>query len=221
MAVALTYPGEWTHISPSSARWLYDRGAGNYQRKWNSRYYSANSHQERIALHIAAGLCKSKVNHVLDLGCGTGRGIRLVHEVLPIDTQFTMVDFSPGMLDQLRLWLHKQDGDLADRTSIVESELGSWAAGTATEYYGAVFLLEVGEFVPGFAEVIRHMGSVTAPGGTVVMTRPAGIWSRFFPLRKQSRAALGKILLSSGFESPEFMRWRSRYELVFSRKLPI
>ena len=217
-AAALTYPGEWSHLNTNASRWLYNRGAKKYQRKWQSKYYLNEPVGNRITQHIKTGVSSSGVSHILDLGCGTGRGTRLVAEVLSGDTQFTLVDFSPGMLGQFRRWLDKRGPELSRRTKVVELELGAWARHAEVANYGAVFLLEVGEFLPLFSEVIQRVGIVTAEGGSLVMTRPAGAWSMFFPGRGQSRAAIRNLLLSAGFDEPEFVPWRSRYELVFTRK---
>ena len=217
-AAALTYPGEWSQLNTNASRWLYDRGAKKYQRKWQSKFYLDELLGDKIGQHIKTGVNNSGVSHILDLGCGTGRGTRMVVEVLSGDTQFTLVDFSPGMLDQFRRWLDNRESELSKRTKVVESELGAWAKHAEVATYGAVFLLEVGEFLPQFSEVILRIGSVTAGGGSLVMTRPAGIWSKFFPGRGQSRAAIRNLLLSAGFDAPEFVPWRSRYELVFARK---
>ena len=220
LAVAiLIYPGEMSHVSSRLNRWLYDRAAASYDRKWRSTAYRNPAAQSQIAQFATMSCRRSGIAHALDLGCGSGRGIRLVAEALAPATQFTGIDFSSAMLDEFRNWLREQDGSLEGRVNIVESDLATWAERkNDTERYGLVIMLEVGEFVPKFAEVIRRVADVTAHGGGLILTRPAYLWWLFFPGRRQSRKALSDLLTSLGFEAPTFVDWRSRYELVFSRR---
>jgi len=215
----LVYPGELSLFGPRANRWLYDRSAQNYQGKWQSAAYLDQSHQDRITRHVRDSIDANGIHAILDLGCGTGRGIRITGGTLDADTHYTGVDFSAEMLARFQAWLQNEGRDMAPRVQLVEAELGQWAARTDHPRYGAVFLLEVGEFLPSFVEVVERLASLLPPGGALVMTRPAGMWWIFFPGRRQCRRALAQLLESVGFESPEFIHWRKRYELVLSRKV--
>lgn len=214
----LTYPTEWSYLSSAANRWLYNRSAHSYEKKWERKAYVDPHFDDMIRYHVARGLAQSGVNHVLDLGCGTGRGIRLLAPALPQDTQYSLVDFSPAMLQQLQEWLNSAGTDLATRACVSEQDLGNWSGQAPRELYGAVLLLEVGEFLPRFRQLIAQLGRVTSPSGSLLMTRPAGLWHLCFPGRGQSRKKLSGLLEAAGFETPLFLPWRGRYELVFSRK---
>jgi SAM-dependent methyltransferase len=217
----LIYPGELSHVSRASHRWLYDYAADGYERKWRSRAYTDGAHADRIAAHAAVSCRDSGVHRVLDLGCGTGRGVRLAAPALSGDATFVCVDFSARMLDAFRAWLAAGEPSLARRVTLIERSLSAWAesAEPSTERYGLVLLLEVGEFVPELVQVLDRAARLTAARGGLVMTRPAGLWSLAFPGRAQSRRELSRLLESLGYGDISIAPWRSRYELVFARKL--
>ena len=177
VVVLLIYPGELSQINSGSNRWLYDRASRNYERKWRSDAYSDPDILNRITAHAEAGLTDSGAARLLDLGCGTGRGIRLAAQFLPPDTRFTGVDFSTGMLDEFRRWLEEDGRPLVSRVSIVEQDLGEWTSAQADSGpYGCVCLMEVGEFLPAFVLLMNRIADITLPGSTLIMTRPAGMW---------------------------------------------
>lgn len=215
----LVYPGELSHVSPRFNRWLYDRAARRYNDKWESVAYKDPAIQESAIRFARQCIEQSGVRRVLDLGCGTGHGIRLLHAALPADTRFTGVDFSPEMIRQFRSWLAAQETALSRRVDLVEEDLADWAnRDSAGQPCGLVVMLEVGEFVPSFGRVIGRVSEVLADRGGLLLTRPAMHWSWFFPGRLQSRRALGRYLVSLGFAEPEFIKWRARYELVLCRR---
>lgn len=221
LIVVLIYPGELSHISSRWNRSLYNSAAQTYQRKWRSPAYS-DADIENPIIEFAKLTCgRSNVFRVLDLGCGTGRGIRIVAESLPGQTVFTGVDSSPAMLEVFGNWLEEQEKSFTDRVSLVDVELGDWSVDRQpTTEYGFVMMLEVGEFVPEFVSVVQRVAKLTADGGGLLLTRPAKLWWLFFPGRKQSRKALAEMLVSCGFEAPRYIKWRSRYELVLCDKKP-
>jgi SAM-dependent methyltransferase len=214
----LVYPGELTLFGPRANRWLYNRSAVNYQAKWNTPAYQDKAIIERILGHVQESISSSGVNAVLDLGCGTGRGIRLSGGALPPNTVYTGIDFSSEMLEQFRDWLSNEGSAVAPQVQLVEAELGKWASQDDHPNYGLVFMLEVAEFLPSFVAVLERLSSLVPPGGGLVMTRPAKLWWLFFPRRHQSRRALSRLLVAGGFEKTQFIPWRGRYELVLARK---
>ena len=215
----MIYPGELSHISASLNRRLYDRAAANYERKWASDAYQDSETGEAVRSFCRDAIEASGVRRVLDLGCGTGRAIRMLSSALPADTEFEAVDFSAAMLDRFREWLNGQDPALRDRVRLHEHDLSEWAGESGTHgQTGLALLLEVGEFLTNFETVARSIGASVAPGGGLLMTRPAGLWWIFFVHRHQSRRSLTHLLCESGFDDVEFRPWRSRYELVFARK---
>jgi SAM-dependent methyltransferase len=215
----LVYPGELSFISSGLHRWLYDRAAGSYHRKWQSAAYRDPEFRQLLVEFARQSLLRSKVERVLDLGCGTGRGIRQLVHRLPSSTRFKGIDFSKPMLAVFRRWLTGQEYSVSDRIELSQLDLADWSGIECNdEHYGLVLVLEVGEFLPNFAQIVVRVAGVLPSGGGLILTRPAGIWGLFFPGRKQSRRALTRLLVSSGFAAPEFLKWRSRYEVVLARK---
>lgn len=214
----LVYPGELSQLSVGSNRWLYDCSSRTYERKWRAEAYRCDKTRMRLLDYARSALQRTGVNQILDVGCGTGRGIRLALGGLGDDVCCTGIDFSAGMLAQLRNWLNTDGAPYSRRVQLIERELGDWSRGEIKERFGVVFFLEVGEFLPKFAAVLSGIADVTVPGGGIIMTRPAGIWWTFFPGRQQSRNRIKKLLVELGYEDVEFVAWRCRYELVFGRK---
>jgi SAM-dependent methyltransferase len=215
----LIYPGELSHISSSLNRRLYDRAAANYERKWASEAYRDVETRTALQSFCIDAIVTSHVERVLDLGCGTGRAVRLLADELPATTQFEAIDFSGAMLERFREWLAGQDQALRDRVKIKERNLSEWADDSpGSGQAGVVLLLEVGEFLSDFESVIKAIASIVAPGGGLLMTRPARMWWMLFAHRHQSRRGLERLLAQVGFGEVSFRPWRSRYELVFARK---
>lgn len=218
--VCLIYPGELSHVSPRLNRWLYDRSAASYNEKWSATAYHDPAIENRIVRFAQQAVASSGVRNVLDLGCGTGRGIRLVSPVLPATTRFTGIDFSTSMIQGFGAWVASQGRSLEDRIDLLQEDLADWAErDPGQETFGLILMLEVGEFVPNVDRVLRRAASVLASDGGLLMTRPARFWHWFFPGRIQSRRLLARHLVSLGFTEPEFVKWRGRYELVFCNRL--
>ena len=163
-ALLLVYPGELSYLSPRLCRWLYDRAADGYEKKWSNAPYESLAFRQMIREFAYSSVTSSEVHRVADLGCGTGAGTRWLEDALPSDTEFVAVDFSPRMLERFRLWTEKQGPELRDRIQMTCGDLRAWARSARGHHFGLVVLLEVGEFVPGFE---RLLGA----GGRVLRTR--------------------------------------------------
>lgn len=214
----LVYPGELSHLGPGLNRWLYDRAAEGYERKWRSSAYRNVDIIREVTAFGQESLALSGNTEVLDLGCGTGRGTRLLAAHLPPTTRFTAVDFSAAMLRRFDSWMAAHAPELRQRVSLVEADLAIWADEGARRRYGLVLMLEVGEFIPRFADVVETLAASVPAGSGLVATRPAGLWALFFPGRAQTRRALTRLLRRGGFAEPRFLAWRARYEIVLARK---
>lgn len=219
IVAALVYPGELSQLRPGLNRWLYDRAARSYDRKWRSRAYRDPDVDRAVMAFGEQSLQRSGIARVLDLGCGTGRGTRQLIHVLPASTRFTGVDYSNAMLGEFHKWLRQQDACVSRRVELHHADISDWAGWSAADaQYGLVLMLEVGEFTPRFLDVMTRIAAVLPPGGGLIATRPAGIWPLFFPGRSQTRQALASLLESLGFTEPRYLKWRSRYEMVLAQK---
>jgi SAM-dependent methyltransferase len=217
---ALVYPGELSHFSGAAHRWLYDRASRRYESKWSSPAYASQRYRDPLVAHAVCCIPETETGaaEVLDLGCGTGHGTRLLASALRNEVNYTCVDFSPGMLEQFSDWLQEQDDAFKRQVSIEQADISDWLSSNKGRFFDLVLLLEVGEFLKGFDRLIGQLGKATNPGGGLVLTRPAGVTGLFFPWRYQSRPALRRLLAASGYTSIHFLPWRKRYELVFARK---
>lgn len=214
----LVYPGELTHVGTGANRWLYNRGAAKYQEKWCSRAYTDKRYQRSIIGAVRAGLDGSGCHRILDLGCGTGHGLKLLAGSDIGDLAYTGVDYSHGMLREFSSWLAGPGAEWADCSRLVNDELSVWSGCAEDSAYGAVMMLEVGEFLPDFVAVLGAAAGAIAPGGALVMTRPARLWWLCFPGRAQSRRSLSRAIRGAGLSSPVFIPWRGRYEIVIARR---
>jgi SAM-dependent methyltransferase len=215
----LIYPGELSHVRPGLNRWLYDRAARSYDRKWRSRAYRDPKVEDAVIAFAKQSVARSGIARVLDLGCGTGRGTRQLIDVLPASTRFIGVDYSNAMLGEFRKWLREQDASVSRRVELHQADLADRAVWSpADAQYGLVLMLEVGEFTPHFMDVLTYIAAVLPPGGGLIATRPAGIWPLFFPGRSQTRQGFESLLDSLGFAEPRYLKWRSRYEMVLAQK---
>lgn len=214
----LVYPGELSQVKPGLNRWLYDRTAASYERKWRSRAYHDPVVGDALAAFAAQSIAGSGIARVLDLGCGTGRGTRQLLDVLPASTRFTGIDYSQPMLEEFRKWLEQRGTAVSRRVELQQADLADWIGSPPEPPFGLVLMLEVGEFTPNFRAVVARIAAALPPGGGLIATRPAGVWPLFFPGRSQTRRALGSLLGSLGFAKPRFLKWRSRYEMVLVRK---
>jgi SAM-dependent methyltransferase len=215
----LVYPGELSHVRPGLNRWLYDRAARSYDRKWRSRAYRDPDVEGAVMAFAKQSVARSGIVRVLDLGCGTGRGTRQLIDVLPASTRFTGVDYSNAMLGEFRNWLRQQDASVSRRVELRHADLADRAGWSpADAQFGLVLMLEVGEFTPCFRDLVTHIATVLPPGGGLIATRPAGIWPLFFPGRSQTRRGLESLLGSLGFAEPHYLKWRYRYEMVLAQK---
>lgn len=215
LAALLIYPGELSWLSPKGTRWLYDRGAKNYESKWLRHDYTPyDALITQTAQSIEATNSSPKV---LDLCCGTGRATLLVTRLLGSQANYTAVDFSAEMLASLKARIGNSVHARELEIDVIQADVQNWLEGKSTGY-DLLLLMEAGEFLPNFKAVVSGIGTACNSGGALVMTRPAGFWSLFFPGRAQTRSQLSAQLLQAGFSDVQFSPWRKRYELVHARK---
>lgn len=220
--VALTlviYPGELSWFSQRGTRWLYNRAAKNYHTKYHRHDYAV--FDQFIAKHVRQIPKACSEVEVLDLGCGTGRATLAVAQSAAFAACFTAVDFSSEMLGEFRKNSEAEALLRCGSLSLCEAEIDNWLRTRIIhdqDQYDLVLIMEVGEFLPQLPQTLELLGALCAPGAILLMTRPAGLWAWCFPGRAQGVTALGQALARAGFEDTRFKRWRSRYQLVSSRR---
>jgi len=217
IVVVAIYPGELSWISRSGNRWLYERGAKNYAQKWRRHDYRPYDElilsSIRSLAHNASTEKPDRKIRVLDLGCGHGRATLLAAQQLGNAGLYRAVDYSAAMLAPLRSHIHQDPALAFLNIEIMEANISEYMSAKGNAY-DLVIMMEVGEFLPRFSQVLKQIGQHSAEGTTLVLTRPAGLWHFFFLGRKQSRSALTAALESTGFHHVTFKPWRTRYELV-------
>ena len=210
LALAI-YPGELSWLAPGGNRWLYDRGASSYEGKWQRHDYGP--YKSLVSESAAAVTHLGERVRVADLACGTGIATRTASRHLPGDTEYVGVDYSSRMLQRFQSHIDDCPALGALDLTLVCEDLETWLR-TIPGRFQLVMLMEASEFLPSFPDSLPFLGRVCEPGGRLIMTRPAGFWSCFFPGRQQSRRALGRSLRDAGFVDIRFIPWRGRYELV-------
>jgi ubiquinone/menaquinone biosynthesis C-methylase UbiE len=133
------------------------------------------------ALRIAAPSASARV---LDVGCGPGI---LAFVAAPQVARVDAVDFSPGMIEQVRARCSR-DGVQNVHAAVMDAQ----SLGFADQSFDAAFSLFAFMFVPDRARAFRELHRVLKPGGRVVIATWGPIERR--PLMKVGFDALAEAL---------------------------
>lgn len=212
----LFYPTELSWVSTKGTRWLYDKSAASYATKWERHNYSS---YDALISKAAASLKASSTDlAVLDLCCGTGRATLVASRALGSRANYTAIDFSAAMLEQLKQEIASSEFAQTLNINVMQEDVQQWVQHSSA-CFDLILFMEAGEFLPEFTDVIEHLGRACNRGGYLVMTKPTAFWCTFFPARSQTRRQLSAQLHWAGFTEITFTEWRSRYELVTARKI--
>jgi SAM-dependent methyltransferase len=193
--------------------WVYDRLAPLYPRKIRASAYEDVDTQERTLLAPLRRLCESRPRPLIfDLGCGSGRASLLLIRQPWFDGRIVAIDPSEAMLAQFHAARDALPGTQRDRIEIRRAAAKHFLG--STEPIDGCLLLEVGEFIPEFQNLIRVIAARLRPGGLFIMTRPPFPFNLLFPFRAQNRRALGRLLGESGLAGMKTVGWRRRYAFV-------
>lgn len=127
---------------------------------WDPEQYEAfRTERERPFLDLLDALPPVRPGTVVDAGCGTARTTRLLAERFP-DADVVGVDASPEMLAAAP----------PGRFRLECADLRRWRPPTAVDLVVSNAVLH---WVPGPEEVLAHLASWVAPGGTLAVQVPA------------------------------------------------
>lgn len=148
---------------PRAAREYWDRVSVVY----DSLYRDVWSIRENeLVIEQLQALTTRPPRDVLDLGCGTGAGLRLISSVLNIDA-YDGVDLSPGMLTKFPNCPGLRQLVLGDMTDL------NWA--TSSSYDLVCSFFGTLSFASSLASVVESVDRVLRPGGWLI----ASYHSRF------------------------------------------
>ncbi len=135
--------------------------------EWNAeRYHDLSSPQQGWGRRVLDRLPLSGGEHVLDLGCGTGRITGELAERLPRG-RLVALDRSPAMLATAWQWLR-------DRHGRVTFVLGDGAALPFRRAFDAVFSTATFHWIHDHAALFRSIITALRPGGRLVAQSGGG-----------------------------------------------
>ena len=202
----MTIP-EHKRLSPNEAA----ETAADYDAGWSQwsdmvKYSPAPFHRRRMILQLARGL---NARTVLDVGCGTGEMLRVIHEALHPD-RLVGVDLSPAVVESNRRQLRFADFAVADvsRTAL-------------DEQFDLIVATEVLEHIEAYPETLTNLRRmcrghliVTVPSGTIYpIDRHMGHRQHF------SAAAITAALEAASFEVTELWQWGFPWHSLYKRAI--
>jgi ubiquinone/menaquinone biosynthesis C-methylase UbiE len=134
-------------------------------------------------------------DHVLEIGCGTGRNLPYLREAVGPQGHVYGVDISEGMLDRARTLC---DRNHWDNVELVKSDAAEYAPPRPLD--GVIFGLSYNT-MPHHLAVLRHSWNLLRPGGSLVIMDaklPPGLGGKLvlpFALWLMKRTMLGNPLI--------------------------
>jgi ubiquinone/menaquinone biosynthesis C-methylase UbiE len=210
-----TIRGVSASTTKTDARRTFDRWAGSYERDPFSRWLGRRQRDALEALELGEG------DRLLDVGCGTGAGVRAAAEVVE---RAVGVDLSPKMLAEARERASGLPG-----VEFVEGDSEDLPFGDGE--FTAVLCTTSLHHYPRPEKAAREMARVLAPGGRVVIgdgTSDAVVMKvsdfvlrKFEPghVRFHPVEDLRRLLEDAGLERTEARSvWRGIYGFAIARK---
>ena len=200
-------------------RFTYSISASVYEQKWKSNAYKSSKVTKELFVDpLESALASTSTDaRMLDLACGTGRMSLMALEQEWFEGTIEALDFSPGMLAKFRSKLESCDADKRNRVSIECQDLADWNPEEGV--YHAITMMEVSQFLPDLEGVLSKVLKALRPGGLLLLTRAAGVYSYALPRRSQSRAGMETLLKTAGFQNIKIRKWESRHDAVSAWKV--
>jgi ubiquinone/menaquinone biosynthesis C-methylase UbiE len=200
---------EGAYLGPRAVAFLYDRGAGTYDRV---KEFDAVDDALDLVVPLQLALKGVKRPLILDVATGTGRLPLALLRHLGFEGHIVGLDISLRMLQEAR---RKTSGH-EDRVTLVWKDALTLPFPDAT--FHAVSCVEGLEFIGDPRLSLKEMARVLKPGGTLLATNRVGFDAFLMPGRAFSERQFREILASLGFTSVEIKRWQTYYDLVWARK---
>lgn len=200
---------EGAYLGPRAVAFLYDRGAGSYDRV---KEFDVVDDAWNLALPLKKALGGIKKPLILDVGTGTGRVPLALLRDLDFEGRIVGLDRSLGMLKEAR----RKTAGSAERVMLVWKD--ARALPFLDQSFDAVSCVEALEFMADPRVVIADMARVLRPGGTLLTTNRIGLDGLLMPGRSFSPGQLRQLLSSAGLTSVEIKSWQSYYDLVWAKK---
>jgi trans-aconitate 2-methyltransferase len=128
---------------------------------WNAgRYHDLSSPQQTWGRRVLERLPLSGTEHILDLGCGTGRVTEEIYRRLP-NGRLVALDRSDAMIEAAQLWLCEH----APGAAVVQAD---GAALPFRRAFDAVFSTATFHWIPDHAALFRSIITALKPGGRLV-----------------------------------------------------
>jgi ubiquinone/menaquinone biosynthesis C-methylase UbiE len=203
----MTGSGRAPRLAPGDAATT----AADYDAGWSQwsdmvRYSPAPFHRRRLIVQLARGL---GARTVLDVGCGTGEMLRVLHEALHPD-RLVGVDLSPAVVDTTRRQLPFADFAVAD---ISRAALD--------EQFDLVVATEVLEHIEAYPQALDNLRRMCR--GHVIVTVPSGT---IYPIDRHmghrqhfSTASLTAALEAASFEVVELWQWGFPWHSLYKRAI--
>jgi ubiquinone/menaquinone biosynthesis C-methylase UbiE len=200
---------EGAYLGPRAVTFLYDRGAGTYDRV---KEFDAVEDAWDLAMPLQRALKAAKGPLILDVATGTGRLPLVLLRRLDFDGHIVGLDISLKMLQEARRKTAGHD----DRVILLWKDALTLPFPDAT--FDAVTCVEALEFMADPHLALEEMARVLRPGGTLLLTNRVGFDAFLMPGRTFSGGHLADLLASLSLTSVEIKTWQTYYDLVWAKK---